>query len=82
MNVRGSMSGPISRTVKYIATGNYLDTKGYIRNEFLHENADPFRDISGRLRFLWDPSKELSADVRVYARAWIRRRSTSTSRRA
>jgi iron complex outermembrane receptor protein len=67
VNVRGSMSGPISRTVKYIATGNYLDTKGYIKNEFLDENADPFRDISGRLRFVWDPSNELSADVRVYA---------------
>jgi iron complex outermembrane receptor protein len=54
-------------TLKYIATGSYFDTKGYIRNDFLHENADPFRDVSGRLRFVWDPSKELSADVRVYA---------------
>jgi len=67
INVRGGMSGPISDKLKYIATANYLDTKGYIRNEFLHEDADPFRDVSGRLRFVWDPSKELSADVRVYA---------------
>src|SRR5687767_4356446 len=67
LNVRGSMSGPVSDTLKYIATGSYFDTKGYIRNEFLDENSDPFRDVSGRLRFMWDPSNELSADVRVYA---------------
>jgi iron complex outermembrane recepter protein len=67
INVRGSMSGPISDTLKYIASASLLDTKGYIRNVFLNENADPFRDVSGRLRLVWQPSKELSADVRVYA---------------
>ena len=67
INVRGGMSGPISDTLKYIASASYFDTKGYIRNVFLNENADPFRDVSGRLRFVWEPSKELSADVRVYA---------------
>src|SRR4051812_5015157 len=67
IKVRGSMSGPISHTLKYLATGSFFNTKGYIPNVFLHENADPFRDVSGRLRLLWEPSKELSADVRVYA---------------
>src|SRR6188508_1164569 len=67
INVRGSMGGPISNTLKYIASGSFFDTKGYIRNVFLNEDADPFRDVSGRLRFVWDPSKQLSADVRVYA---------------
>ncbi|HEY1308265.1 MAG TPA: TonB-dependent receptor [Vicinamibacterales bacterium] len=66
INVRGSMSGPISDKVKYIASASFLDTKGYIRNVYLNENADPFRDVSGRLRLVWEPSKELSADVRVY----------------
>jgi iron complex outermembrane receptor protein len=66
MNVRGSASGPMSHTIKYIASGSYFDTRGYIRNEFLHENADPFRDVSGRVRVIWEPSKALSADVRVY----------------
>jgi iron complex outermembrane receptor protein len=61
------MSGPISNTLKYIASGSYFDTKGYIPNVLLGENADPFRDVSGRLRLVWEPSKELSADVRVYA---------------
>jgi len=66
INVRGGVSGPISDKLKYIASANFLDTKGYIRNVFLDENADPFRDVSGRLRLVWEPSKELSADVRVY----------------
>jgi iron complex outermembrane receptor protein len=67
IKVRGNVSGPISNTLKYRATASFFDTKGYIPNVFLHENADPFRDVSGRLRLLWEPSKELSADVRVYA---------------
>jgi iron complex outermembrane receptor protein len=67
MKIRGSMSGPISDTLKYRATGSFFDTKGYIRNVVLNENADPFRDVSGRLRLVWEPSDELSADVRVYA---------------
>jgi iron complex outermembrane receptor protein len=67
INLRGGMSGPISNTLKYIASGSFFDTKGYIRNVHLNENADPFRDVSGRLRLLWEPSNELSADVRVYA---------------
>ncbi|HZJ31561.1 MAG TPA: TonB-dependent receptor [Vicinamibacterales bacterium] len=66
-NVRGGMSGPISGTLKYIASGSFFDTKGYIRNVNLNENADPFRDVSGRLRLVWEPSNELTADVRVYA---------------
>src|SRR5205823_6690195 len=43
IKVRGSMSGPISNTLKYRATGSFFKTKGYIPNVFLHENADPFR---------------------------------------
>ena len=67
INVRGGMSGPISDKLKYIASASLLDTKGYIRNVFLNEDADPFRDVSGRLRLMWEPLNELSADVRVYA---------------
>src|SRR5687768_16188562 len=67
INLRGGLSGPISNTLKYIASGSFLDTDGYIDNVFLNDDADPFRDVSGRLRFVWEPSSELSADVRVYA---------------
>jgi iron complex outermembrane recepter protein len=67
LKLRGSLSGPISDTLKYRATGSFFDTGGYIRNVVLDENADPFRDVSGRLRLVWEPSNELSADVRVHA---------------
>ncbi|HEY9464439.1 MAG TPA: TonB-dependent receptor plug domain-containing protein, partial [Vicinamibacterales bacterium] len=36
IKVRGGVSGPISDTLKYRATGSFLDTKGYIRNVFLN----------------------------------------------
>jgi iron complex outermembrane receptor protein len=67
ITVRGGVSGPISDKLKYSASASLLDTKGYIRNVYLNEDADPFKDLSGRLRLLWEPSKDLSADVRVYA---------------
>ena len=67
IKVRGGISGPISDTLKYRATASFFDTKGYIRNAVLDEDADPFRDVSGRLRLVWEPSEALSADVRVYA---------------
>ncbi len=67
IRVRGGVSGPLSDTLAYRATGSFFDTKGYIRNAFLNEDADPFRDVSGRLRLLWEPSNALSADVRVHA---------------
>jgi iron complex outermembrane receptor protein len=66
IKIRGGMSGPISDTLTYRATGSFFDTKGYIRNALLNEDADPFRDVSGRLRLLWKPSDALSADVRVH----------------
>src|SRR5690606_3916 len=36
-----------------------------IDNEFLGEEADPFRDLSGRLRFVWEPFAGFSADLRL-----------------
>src|SRR5687768_11362475 len=67
IKLRGGLSGPISDTLTYRASASYFDTEGYIRNVVLDENADPFRDVSGRLRLVWEPSDELSADVRVSA---------------
>src|SRR5262252_8645594 len=32
ITVRGGVSGPISNTLKYIASGSFFDTKGYIPN--------------------------------------------------
>src|SRR5690606_21145105 len=62
---RASVSGPLTDTLKYRAVVSYLDTDGYLDNEFLGEEADPFRDLSGRLRFVWEPFAGFSADLRL-----------------
>ncbi len=66
--VRGSVGGPLndSKTLKYMASGSYFKTDGYINNDFLHREADPFRDASGRVKLLWEPSDALKTDLRVY----------------
>jgi iron complex outermembrane recepter protein len=64
---RAGVSGPISDTLKYRAALSYFDTDGYIDNAFLREEADPFKDVSGRLRLLWEPSDKLQADLRFAA---------------
>lgn len=61
---RGSISGPLSETFKYRATASYFETDGYIDNPYLGEEADPFRDVSARVRLLWEPSQAFSADLR------------------
>jgi iron complex outermembrane receptor protein len=66
--VRASVGGPLnaSKTLKFQASGSYFDTDGYIENTFLHEEADPFKDRSARLKLLWDPSDKLKGDFRAY----------------
>ena len=66
--VRGSVGGPIndSKTLKYMASGSYFKTDGYLDNAFLRREADPFRDASGRVKLLWEPSEALKTDLRVY----------------
>ncbi len=64
---RVSVGGPIggSDTWKFQLSGSYFDTDGYIDNPFLGEEADPFKDVSGRLKLLWEPSDSMAADFRV-----------------
>jgi iron complex outermembrane receptor protein len=68
---RGTISGPVgdSDTLKYRLSGSYVDTDGYIDNTFLGEEADPYKDVSGRLKLLWEPSDTFSADLRLSASA-------------
>lgn len=67
--VRGTASGPLggSDAWKYRVTGSYVDTDGYIDNEFLGDKADPYKDTSARARILYEPSESFSADVRLSA---------------
>ena len=61
-----ALSGPLDSagTLKYRASMNVYNTDGYLQNAYLDRKADPYRDYSGRLRLLWTPSDQLSADFR------------------
>jgi iron complex outermembrane receptor protein len=69
---QGTISGPLgdSDAWKYRASLSFMDTDGYRDNEFLGENADPYQDLSGRIRFLWEPNDRVSGDFR-YSRSDI-----------
>lgn len=63
-----AVSGPIDAagTLKYRAALNFYNTSGYLENVNLDRKADPYRDYSGRLRLLWKPDEQWSADLRFY----------------
>ncbi|MGH8137192.1 MAG: TonB-dependent receptor [Steroidobacteraceae bacterium] len=63
-----AVSGPIDTagTLRYRASFNFYNTDGFLQNTYLDRKADPYRDYSGRLRLLWKPSDEWSADLRVF----------------
>jgi iron complex outermembrane receptor protein len=63
-----AVSGPIDSagTLRYRASLNFYNTDGYLENTYLNRKADPYRDYSGRLRLLWKPADEWSADLRVF----------------
>ncbi|HJS91911.1 MAG TPA: TonB-dependent receptor [Steroidobacteraceae bacterium] len=67
-HARGNLSGPLdsSGTLKYDAALNFYNTDGYLENTYLHRKADPYRDYSGRLRYLWNPNDAFSADLRLF----------------
>jgi iron complex outermembrane recepter protein len=63
-----AVTGPIDAdgTLKYRAAFNFYNTGGYLENTYLDRKADPYRDYSGRVRLVWKPSDQWSADLRVY----------------
>ncbi|MBI1392505.1 MAG: TonB-dependent receptor [Alphaproteobacteria bacterium] len=63
---RASVSGPLSDTVRFRLSGSRVDTEGYIPNEFLNDDADPYEDTSFRGRLIWDASDKLEVDLRGY----------------
>ncbi|MFT5351233.1 MAG: iron complex outermembrane receptor protein, partial [Gammaproteobacteria bacterium] len=64
--VQAGLSGPVPGTddLKFRASFSYKDTDGYIGNPFLNEEADPYKDVSGRLKLLWTPAENFTADLR------------------
>jgi len=68
-----TVDGPITDTLGMRADLFYDKTGGYIENTYLHEKADPWEDLNGRLRFVWKPDDKFKADLRVSAdRVWTR----------
>src|SRR5580698_5333528 len=63
-----AVSGPIddAGTLRYRASLNFYNTDGYLENTYLDRKADPYRDYTGRLRLLWTPSDDWSADLRLF----------------
>jgi iron complex outermembrane receptor protein len=61
-----ALSGPIDSagTLRYRASLNFYNTNGYLQNVYLDQKADPYRDYAGRLRLLWQPAQDFSADFR------------------
>jgi iron complex outermembrane receptor protein len=64
--VGGTVSGPMTDTLKYRVTASYLDTDGYIDNSYLGEEADPYEDLSLRGLLLWELTDSFRADLRAY----------------
>ena len=66
--VRGSLSGPVPSmdNLKFAGSFSYFNTDGYIDNPHLGNEADPFEDISGRGKLLWEPNDAFKADLRFY----------------
>jgi iron complex outermembrane recepter protein len=62
--VRGGVSGPISDTLRFRVAASWLDSEGFLDNPFLGEEADPVKDFSVRGTLLWNPSPDLTVDLR------------------
>jgi iron complex outermembrane recepter protein len=62
------ITGPIDSagTLKFRASANFYNTQGFIENEYLNTKADPLKDYSGRLRLVWKPTADFTADLRGY----------------
>jgi iron complex outermembrane receptor protein len=69
---QGAISGPLGESDEwsYRASLSYTDTDGYLDNEYLNTQADPYKDTSARVRFNWHPSDSVSGDFR-YSRSEI-----------
>ena len=60
----GGISGPISDGIKFRLSGLYKDTDGYIRNPYLGEDADPYKDYALRGNLLFDIGSGWDLDLR------------------
>ncbi len=66
IRAQAALSGPVGDTLKFRASLSYLETDGFLDNEYLGGKADPSEDISGRARLIWQPNDGFTADLRFY----------------
>jgi iron complex outermembrane receptor protein len=59
----GFVTGALADNLFVAATGTYRNRGGFIHNDFDNSNLNYDRDMSGRLRFLWDATAHLTFDV-------------------
>ncbi|MGO9930827.1 MAG: TonB-dependent receptor [Steroidobacteraceae bacterium] len=61
-----ALGGPLDSagTLRFRASLSFYNTDGYLENVYLDRNADPYRDDTGRIRLVWKPADEFSADLR------------------
>ncbi len=69
-NADGSVSGPIADGLKMRAAVSYYNTDGWLTNvdtkdQSARPNADPVSDLNGRLSFLYQPTQDFTADLRL-----------------
>ena len=63
--VRGGVSGPIAPGIKFRVAGSWQDTEGYIRNEFLGEDADPVENLGLRGNLQFELGDRVDLDLRA-----------------
>lgn len=63
--IQGAVSGPLAETLSFRLAGSYVDHDGYIDNEFLNKEVDPYEDTTIRGRLNWQPTENFSADLRI-----------------
>ena len=68
------VSGPLTDTLKVRAAVSYFDTEGHLENKnptadlpgsSAKKNVDPVEDLNARLSFLFEPTDNFSADLRL-----------------
>src|SRR4030095_16033117 len=68
--VRGGVGGPLGgfHAWEFQLSGSYFDTDGHSDNTNPRgaDEADPFKDVSGRAKLIWEPNDSMRADLRAY----------------
>src|ERR1700761_1689718 len=67
---QGTISGPITDTLRVRAAVSYWDTDGWLTNvdtkdQSARSDADPVKDLNARVSLLYTPTEDFTADLRL-----------------